>query len=298
MTTLAEVLRSRRFGLVLSAGYFGFFGHAGLVAALEAEGLTPAAWAGTSAGALVAALGASGMTAREIGELMSAVKRDDFWDPAPLSILWDAIRGRGATGLLRGRRFRELLEKHLRVPTIEACAAPLVIVTSDVTSASPRVHVKGPLAAAVHASCAYPGLFQTVEDDASQLWDGGLVDKAPLVALTDHARDLEALLVMYLPSDTKSAAASKPRRHGYVGGLAQGLATVRHEHYVLQAKLCEARGVPVYELSPALTALGPTRLHLGPRALEESRSFVELALASPASATRAHAAPNHSAIDV
>jgi NTE family protein len=288
MTTLADLLRARRFGLVLSAGYFGFFGHAGLVAALEAEELTPAAWAGTSAGALVAAMGASGMTAREIGELMSAVKRDDFWDPAPLSMLWDTIRGRGATGLLRGRRFRELLEKHLRVRTIEACASPLVIVTSDVTSASPRVHDRGPLAAAVHASCAYPGLFQTVEDDLSQLWDGGLVDKAPLVALADRARDLEALLVMYLPSDTKAAAASRPRRHGYVGGLAQGLATVRHEHYVLQAKLCEARGLPVYELSPTLTALGPTRLHLGPRALEEARTFVARALASPASAVRAY----------
>ncbi|NUP11058.1 MAG: patatin [Polyangiaceae bacterium] len=286
MSTLADSLRGRRFGLVLSAGYFGFFGHAGVVAALEAAGLAPAAWAGTSAGALVAAMGASGMNAGAIAELMGTVKREDFWDPAPLSLVWNTLRGRGATGLLRGERFRALLERHLPVRDIESCRAPLVIVTSDVTSASPRVHVRGPLAAAVHASCAYPGLFQTVDDEASQLWDGGLVDKAPLVALAERASDLDALLVTYLPSDTKAAATSRPRRHGYVGGLAQGLAAVRHEHYVLQAKLCEARGLPVYELSPTLTPLGPTRLHLGPRALDEARTFVTCALDGSAEAMR------------
>ncbi len=287
--TLADALRAQRFGLVLSAGYFGFFGHAGLLVALERAGLAPAAWAGTSAGALVAAMGASGMRAGEIAALMGAIKRDDFWDPAPLEILWDTLRGRGATGLLRGRRFRALLERHLRVAEIERCPSPLVIVTSDVTSASPRVHVRGSLAAAVHASCAYPGLFRTVEDDAAQLWDGGLIDKAPLVALTDNVGDLDALLVMYLPSDTKASATARPRRHGYVGGLAQGLAAVRHEHYALQAKLCEARSIPVYELSPTLTALGPTRLHLGPRAAEEARAFAERALSAAADDARPYA---------
>jgi NTE family protein len=128
-------------------------------------------------------------------------------------------------------------------------------------------------------------------DDEGQLWDGGLIDKAPLVALTDRIPSLEALLVMYLPSDTKAEAASRPRRHGYVGGLAQGLAAVRHEHYVLQAKLCEARGIPVYELSPTLTQLGPTRLHLGPRAHDEARRFAELALAGSAEQVRLHRRP-------
>lgn len=287
--TLADALRTGRFGLVLSAGYFGFFGHAGLLAALEDAGLTPRAWAGTSAGALVAAMGASGMRAGDIAALLSSVKRDDFWDPSPLGLLWDAVRGRGGTGLLRGERFRALLEKHLPVDRIEACPAPLVIVTSDITGAAPRVHDRGPLAAAIHASCAYPGLFRTVEDEGVQLWDGGLVDKAPLVALADRVPDLEALVVMYLPSETKARAAARQKRHGYVGGLAQGLATVRHEHYVLQARLCEARGLPVYEISPTLTQLGPTRLDQGPIALREAREKASIALSSSASAARPYA---------
>lgn len=287
--SLAQDLRSRRFGLVLSAGYFGFFGHAGLVAALEARGLEPSAWAGTSAGALVAAMGASGMSGERMASALTGISRRDFWDPTPLSQLWSALRGRGATGLLEGARFRDLLHRHLPVATFEECAKPLVIVTSDISGAAPRVHDRGPLASAVHASCAYPGLFRTVEEGGSQLWDGGLIDKAPLVALADRVPDLEALLVMYLPSDTKEKARSAPRRHGFLGGLSQGLAAVRHEHYVLQARLCEARGLPVYELSPTLPQLGPSRLQLGPSALAAAREHATRALSAPARAARAHA---------
>ena len=288
MESLAETLRTKRFGVVLSAGYFGFFGHAGLLAALERGGLRPAGWAGSSAGALVAALGASGMSAADALGLMTATQKRDFWDPAPLSLLVDTLSGRKATGILRGQRFRELLESRLPVRTFEACREPLVIVTSDITNAEPRVHTRGDLPSAVAASCAYPGLFRTVEDGATQLWDGGLIDKAPLVALTDHVA-LDALLVLYLPSDTKQAARERPKRHGYVGGLAQGLAAVRHEHYVLQAKLTEARGIPVYELSPRLTPLGPSRLHLGAEAFREAERFSETALLSAAEAARAYA---------
>ena len=287
--TLADTLRSGRFGLVLSAGYFGFFGHAGLLAALEEAGLAPQAWAGTSAGALVAAMGASGMSAGRIADLLASIKRDDFWDPSPLDLVMDTLRGRGGTGLLRGERFRALLDRHLPVREIESCPSPLVVVTSDITGASPKVHDRGPLAAAVHASCAYPGLFRAVDDDGAQLWDGGLVDKAPLVALADRVPELDALLVLYLPSETKARAETRQKRHGYLGGLAQGLATVRHEHYVLQARLCEARGLPVYEISPTLTPLGPTRLAQGPIALREARDEATLALRSSAAASRPYA---------
>jgi NTE family protein len=277
---LIDELHGKRFGLVLSAGYFGFFGHAGLLQALEEHALKPAAFAGTSAGALVAAMAASGMSAQQIERLLVGIVRRDFWDPSPRRWAMDLLAGRGVTGLLEGRRFRSLLERHLPVARIEDCTSPLVIVTSDVTNAKSFVHTSGALASTVHASCAYPGLFRTVDEAGAQLWDGGLIDKAPLVALADAQPDLEALLVMYLPSSAKKGEKA-PRRYGYLGGLAQGLAAVRHEHYELQARLCEARGLPVYVLSPTLTALGPNKLKLGPQALGEAAAFARTALREP-----------------
>ncbi len=282
---LIEELQGKRFGLVLSAGYFGFFGHAGLLQALEEQGLKPAAYAGTSAGALIAAMAASGMSAQQIERLLVSIVRRDFWDPSPRRWALDLLARRGLSGLLEGGRFRSLLERHLPVDRIEDCPAPLVIVTSDVTNAKSRVHASGPLAASVHASCAYPGLFRTVDEAGVQLWDGGLIDKAPLVALADAQPSLEALLVMYLPSSAKKGD-RHTRRYGYLGGLAQGLAAVRHEHYELQARLCEARGLPVYELSPTLTPLGPSKLELGPQALNEAAAFARSALREPAAHSR------------
>ena len=43
--TLHDRLKGRRFGCVLSAGFFGFYGHAGFVDGLLSSGLQPAAWA-------------------------------------------------------------------------------------------------------------------------------------------------------------------------------------------------------------------------------------------------------------
>src|SRR5687767_1107390 len=110
-------LRGKRFGLVMSAGYFGFYGHAGFLAGLEAAGLVPSAYAGTSAGGLVAAFAAAGAPAEDIVRLLLAQRRQSFWDPDPLGAVFDALarRGPGASGLLRGDRFRALLEQHLPV---------------------------------------------------------------------------------------------------------------------------------------------------------------------------------------
>ncbi|MGB1581430.1 MAG: patatin-like phospholipase family protein, partial [Nevskiales bacterium] len=58
--SLREWLSESAFGLTMSSGFFGFFAHSGMLSALEDEGLTPARLSGSSAGALTAALWASG----------------------------------------------------------------------------------------------------------------------------------------------------------------------------------------------------------------------------------------------
>ena len=43
------------------------------------------------------------------------------------------------------------------------------------------------LAPRVHATCAYPGLFRAVRLGRDLYWDGGLVDKAPALAMRESA---------------------------------------------------------------------------------------------------------------
>ncbi len=290
--SLSRELRGKRVGLVLSAGFFGFFGHAGFLAGLEGAGVAPTAFAGTSAGALVASLAAAGLTPSEIGQLLQRVRKADFWDPAPVTALLQAARGRGFTGLLAGLRFRNLLDDALPVKRIEETKHKLVLVTTDITAAAPRVHEDGPLAEVIHASCAYPGLFQSVSFSRAQLWDGGLVDKAPLLALADRA-DVDALLVHYLPSRGRAEVESpKEKWHGYVNAMARGLLAVRHENFELQARLCEARGLPVYVVSPELPRLGPAKLHEGRNVIAAAAAAAGRALSLPADESRPFATRN------
>lgn len=171
MPTLREWLAEGPFVLGLSSGFFGFFAHAGVVGVLEAEGLLPAAICGSSAGALVGGLWGAGMPAGRLREELLRLRRQDFWDPAP------------GLGLLRGARFRDRLEALLPAATFEACPRPVALSAYDLSARRTEVLRRGPLAPAIHASCAAPVLFQPVRIEGRRYLDGGVRDRHGLAAL-------------------------------------------------------------------------------------------------------------------
>ena len=279
--TLFDRLKGKRVGVVLSAGFFGFYGHAGFVEGLFASGLDPESWAGASAGGLVAAFAAAGMPAERIVELVLSQRREHFWDPDYLGIAVDAVKkGHRPSGLLSGRRFRSILEAALPVATFEALPRPLILVATNLTQRSSAVLTQGDLASAVHATCAYPGLFQAVRRDGELLWDGGLVDKAPLVALRESKAGsrLDAILVHYLPS---RESASEPKGvWAWPSGLAAGVDALRRDHFRLQLKVLEAQGFPVYVVESRLPQVTPKQMGRGAEALAAGRQAAVDALAS------------------
>ncbi len=279
MITLAQRLKGRRVGVVLSAGYFGFFGHTGFVDGLLASGVTPTAWAGTSAGGMVAAFCAAGLSPARIAELLTAHDKRAFWDPDVLGIARDALgSGHRTSGLLKGERFAALLSTFLPVQTFEELTAPLVIVTTNLSTQSAHTIINGALPSAVHATCAYPGLFAAVRRDGHLLWDGGLVDKAPALALHDSPwRDrFDVLLVHYLPS--RDGAEEPGGALAYVKGLAGGMAALRRDHFRLQVELLRARGVEVHVIESELPPVSPNALHRGPDAIAAGRASALRAL--------------------
>ncbi len=277
---LSSLLAGKKVGVVLSSGYFGFFGHAGFVAALEEAGIVPSAWAGSSAGGLVAAFGAAGVSAKTIEGHLSARTKDDFWDRDLRGALLASVRRHhGATGLLKGDRFRALLERLLPVHRFELLRTPLAIVATDLSAQRPRLITSGPLAPALHATCAYPGMFRAVRLDGALLWDGGIIDKAPALALADHAPALDALLVHYLPSN--NAGPKEPTGGlAYVQGLSAGFDALRRDHFRLQLEVLAGRGLPTYVVTSSLPRLGPDKLARGAAVVKQAHASVAKALAS------------------
>lgn len=266
---------------MLSAGFFGFYGHAGFVEALAEAGVTPGAWAGTSAGGLVAAFGAAGLEPRAITERVLAQRRSHFWDPDVWGIALDTLkRGHRPSGLLRGDRFRGLLSRLLPVATFEALRQPLVLVATDLTHQRAEILRTGDLPSAVHATCAYPGLFQAVRRDARLLWDGGIIDKAPAVALHDaHGAELDALLIHHLPS--RDDAREPSGALAWPQGMARGFASVRREYFKLQLQVLGARRVPTFIISSHLPRVGPGSMEAGATAVEAARARTLEALHQP-----------------
>lgn len=194
-STYAEWLAAEPFTLVLSAGFFGFYAHAGLICALEQAALTPRRVVGSSAGAICGGLWASGIPGEGLIELLTKLRREDFWDPS-----WHDLRSSAAArdpgtrlGLLQGRKLDALLAdagSQLGVERIEQCPIPFAAITHELRARRTRVLERGPLRPAIRASAALPVMFGPVRIDGRLHADGGISDRSGFSALTPSERAL------------------------------------------------------------------------------------------------------------
>lgn len=239
--TLREWLGEAPFALGMSSGFFGFFAHCGVLTVLEEEDLLPARVAGSSAGALVTGTWAAGLDAGRLAETLLGLSRADFWDPSP------------GFGLLAGRLFRARLEALLPVRDLAETRVPAAVSVYDVARRRVRVLTSGPIAPALHASCAVPFMFHPVWHAGGVLVDGGVRDRPGLAGLVDADRVLFHHLASRSPWRRRgSEALAIPRRPGLV---------------------------PL--VIDALPRVGPFRLHEGARAFEAARRGARAALDRP-----------------
>src|SRR5688500_9666487 len=152
----------------MSSGFFSFFAHTGFLTVLEDEGLLPSRLSGSSAGALVGAAWAAGLDAPLLAGELERLQRADFWDP-----------GLGP-GLLRGRLFRERLQRLLPKTTFDRGRAPAAVSVFQVRTRKTCVVDRGDIATAIHASCAVPFMFHPVWIDGRAYLDGGILDRPGL----------------------------------------------------------------------------------------------------------------------
>ncbi len=239
--TLRDFLSERPFALGLSSGFFGFFAHVGVLSVLEDEGLLPTRLTGSSAGALVAGLWASGLSTASLRNELFGLRREDFWDPRP------------GLGLLRGQLFRKRLDALLPVRTFGDCRVPVSVSVFDVLSRSTRVITSGEIAPVLQASCAVPFLFHPIWVGGRPLLDGGIADRPGLDGLPAGERVLYHHLASRSPwRRPGSPSLDVPKRQGLTALVIEDLPRV-----------------------------GPFRLEQGPKAFEAARRMAREALSRP-----------------
>ena len=192
-----------RGGRVLSGGGARGMAHIGVLKVLEDLKVPIDCIAGTSMGAIVGGLYASGMTAREIDATMHSVdwqeafrdtpprrdlafrrKQDDrnFLVRLPLGLKHGQILL--PKGLIQGQKLQETLRR-LTLPYSDSASfdqlpTPFRAVATDLETGNAAVMDSGDLAIAMRASMSAPGVFAPVDLNGRLLVDGGLAENLPI----------------------------------------------------------------------------------------------------------------------
>ena len=165
---------------VLSGG--GSLGaiQAGMLEALLERDIVPDALVGTSIGAANAAFLAADATlprAQALSNLWRSLKTRQIFPLGPVRT-FNALRRDGS--LFPTAPLRRVIERHSPYSRIEWADIPLRIVATDFVDGTEVVFDSGPVADAVLASTALPGVFPPHRVAGRLYLDGGLVDHVPL----------------------------------------------------------------------------------------------------------------------
>ncbi len=210
LPALSNAQDAPRTGLVLSGGAARGLAHIGVLKALEEQGVRIDAIAGTSMGAVIGGLYASGYTVAELEQLARTLdwrqvlsddpprpdvpfrrKQDDrdFLVKRKLSFRDDGSLGL-PLGVIQGQNLALLLERLLvhvsDTRDFDRLPIPFRAVATDIANDQKVIFRSGHLPQAIRASMSIPAVFAPVEIEGRLLVDGGMVDNIPM----DVARNM------------------------------------------------------------------------------------------------------------
>lgn len=191
------------FGLALGGGSLRGAAHIGVLQVLHRNQLLPDVLAGTSAGSIVAALYAAGVSPHQLENLtLAKTSAKPQLNVAGIPrLLVHSLLGRSLLdwlpmGLIKAQPLELILQRLLGNVTFDDLPLPVTIIATDINTGElvlfgPQRYLDIPLpprtvflkevqvAQAVRASIAIPGIFTPQKIAGRTLVDGGLVDNVP-----------------------------------------------------------------------------------------------------------------------
>ena len=190
-------------GVVLGGGGARGIAHIGVLKVLERERIPVCAVSGTSMGAIVGGLYATGYDAAELEKIVGSIdwagmfvddpprpdlpmerKDEDFRHLLNLEIGYKDGRLGFPVGLVRGQKLMLLLRRLTlstwRAEDFDALPIPFRAVSADIVTGRKVVFADGDLALAIRASMSVPGAFAPVKVGDQLLVDGGMAENVPI----------------------------------------------------------------------------------------------------------------------
>ena len=198
-------------GLVLSGGGAKGLAHIGVLKVLEEEGVRVDYIGGTSMGAMVGGLYASGYTAEQLDSIFRVINFDkvvqdnlprrvkSFYDKEndekyAITFPFQGMKFGIPVALSKGQNtynlFNQLLYSSRHVKDFSDLQIPFLCIATDIETGEEVVFNKGNLAQAIVASGSFPTLFTPVEIDGRYLTDGGIVNNYPVEEVRKMGADI------------------------------------------------------------------------------------------------------------
>ncbi len=185
-------------GLALGSGSARGLAHIGVIRALEESGIKIDCVAGTSIGALIGSVYASGKL-----EDLEKVYLDFDWKK--IAYFFDIVFPK--SGLIDGNKVADFVREYVHAETIEHLPLPFQAVATDIGTGEEIAMDRGDVIEAVRASISVPGIFTPVRRNGRVLVDGGLINPVPV----STARSMGAKLVIAVDLNHEIVARKAPK---------------------------------------------------------------------------------------
>ncbi|WP_281756267.1 patatin-like phospholipase family protein [Neptunitalea chrysea] len=197
----AQEQKDLKVGLVLSGGGAKGFAHIGALKVLEEAGVRVDYIGGTSMGAIIGALYASGYSPDEMDSIFKAVDFDvliqdilprsakTFYEKEDaeryaITLPFNKFKVGFPKSISKGQNIYNLLARLLSpvsdINEFDKLPIPFFCIATDIETGEGVKLTKGYLPEAILASGAFPSLFRPVEIDGKVLIDGGVVNNYPI----------------------------------------------------------------------------------------------------------------------
>jgi NTE family protein len=170
--------KGKKIGIALGGGVVWGSAHIGVLEAIEEAGIKIDAISGTSAGSIIAALYAFGIDLKKIKSSAEKLRMSDI------------IKLRlPRMGLTSTEGIGKLVREFIGDAGIEDARIPLVIPAVNLVTGKPYPFTGGPVADAVMASSAIPGIFVPLRIGDQVFVDGSLLADVPCQVLKTSGTD-------------------------------------------------------------------------------------------------------------
>ncbi len=171
-------------GLVLSGGGARGIAHIGALQVFKESGIVPDILAGTSSGALVAALYAIGMAPET---LLDFVKETEIFSFRKYA--------RNKPGFVDTEKFYDRFLNTFKTDDFSVLNTPVMVTATNLLNGDPVVFSEGELIRPLLASAAFPGVFAPVKIGDSYFVDGGVLNNFPVDLVTGRCQRIIGVYV-------------------------------------------------------------------------------------------------------